>query len=306
MHLNKYLICSVYVCFVLIASLACVNQKSAFPLKLEISSPKDGETLRTNVSKITGTFSGQNILIAANGVLATISGNEFYAYVELFPGNNTVIIDARSGNEHVSKNLNLAFKRPLALALTRVPLASQLPTQPITVTGEVSDSQAKVQVNNVSANVSRGGSFSAVIPPAKRIQATAQLGQDTTADYINYTINDFPEDIVKGMPFINIKTPLIIKPNSIQIVNFKLGASNPRYRGIIDPYEFRWKISSVPGMEISIEPKQFYVYPYASYDITLIIKTSTEIPEGDYPIQFANEYDSGNNIPPGLLITVKN
>jgi hypothetical protein len=306
MHLNKYLIWSIYICIVLVSSSGCINQNSTTPFTLEISSPKDGSTQRTNISKITGTVTRQNVLITANDVLATVSGNEFFAYVELFPGNNTVIIDARSGNEHVSKNLNLAFKPPLALALTRVPLASQLPIQPIIVTGEVSDSQAKVQVNNVSANVSIDGSFLAVIQPAKRIQATAQLGQDTTADYINYTINDFPEDIVKGMSFINIKTSLIIKPNSTQIMNGSLGVSNPRNRSTINPYEFRWKISSVPGMEISIEPKQFYVYPYASYDITLIIKTSSEIPEGEYNIQFANEYDSGNNIPPGLRITVKN
>ena len=137
------------------------------PPTLTVTSPLDGANVFSTQTSVTGTFSDTLSgagSITCNGLAAQLSGSGFSCDVSVGTGTSTITVQAAdaAGNT-VSSARQVAFVAAPVITVTSPANLSFTNITPVTLRGTVSDPNATVTVNGLSAFVS-GGTFNVQMP----------------------------------------------------------------------------------------------------------------------------------------------
>ncbi len=149
-------------------------------LTVEITSPEDGAVSTTNTVTVNGTVSDAEAEVKVNGTAVEVAEDKtFTTQVTLVKGENTIEAMATKGEIQAADSIKVTYTAP-ALSL-------EVNTNPLTVTGKVSNPAAKVTVNGVEATVAEDGTFTAqvtLVPGENTITVIAELdGEQTTYSF---------------------------------------------------------------------------------------------------------------------------
>ena len=168
-----------------------------------IMEPKDGTVLPVSSIGVSGYVIDPKARVTVNGVQAYIEDNIFTAQVNLTPGMNKITaIATNAAGKQTSDTVIVKYSIPLRTAITFPFDGADISQSPIFVEGLVSDPTATVKINDITANVSSDGKFTAMgiplIEGPNRITVTA-VNQDGATDSqaitVNYKANQTPSPI---------------------------------------------------------------------------------------------------------------
>ena len=294
--------CMSAICVALLALLfsGCAAYRvSAQPFTFNITSPENGAELSTNLANITGTVSSPDAIVKVQGHKAYVDAlGNFIGYALLSEGANTVEVKASAHGQTRSQSIELSFSPPLAVYLDDPQVTPDLQVH---VTGDVNYPQAAVTVGSVPVTVAPDGSFSATIPADTKfysVKAVATLGtqQDSYIQY--YGIGMVMAPSPPPYPFYAEFERVVYMQagdNFTQRVNLFVSnyiinkSSTLSYRLTPTPYK-SYTNATLPwpdGLELSIIPSDFPIYPNASYSCLMVIKTAAGLA--------SNVYDFGIN-----------
>ncbi len=301
--------------FLLILMAPCLLYSSCetTPLSLDINDPTDGSILKTNLIRVTGTVSNPEATVMINEQEAHVANDgSFYAYVELSEGDNTVEAVARLGRESVETSVNVIFYPSLAVYL-RLPESSEYDKPflevPITVTGYVFPPNASVRVGENQVQVDEDGSFSSQVQLQEgnnivRVEAVLDDEDDTYRYIIGVEEGDILFPPGQGLEYtsrFSYEHAVVIEAGETEII---IDVSADIRKDIAEPGELSCDIymveaeyseEEVPmpvGLEVSIEPSCFTVYPNTTYHITISITTTPELTPGEYFLRFEQNFES--------------
>ena len=147
-------------------------------LSLAVNSPANGATVDDNLLTVTGTFSGDpNPVITVNGVVATVSGNNFTATVTLRPGSNVVTVIGQSPKgAQATQTLTVISSAP-GISIASPANGTSIAADSVLVTGQVqAPANSGVTVNGVIALVDLNNNFFAnnvpLLPGSNTVAAT--------------------------------------------------------------------------------------------------------------------------------------
>ena len=147
------------------------------PLTIEITSPEDGAVSSTNLIGVSGTVSHAAATVKVNGVDVEVAEDGTFSIdVTLIKGENAIAAVATLDEREAQDSITVVYTGP-ALSL-------EVNTNPLKVTGKVSDTLASVKVNGVDAEVAEDGTFSAQVPLVEGenlITVVATLDGDETS-----------------------------------------------------------------------------------------------------------------------------
>ena len=130
------------------------SQTDAVPLRVEISSPVEGERFETDLVEVTGSVSRPEASVFVNGVAADAAGGNFSAQgLKLSPGSNTIAVLARDGEDE-------------AVATVEVELLAAVDLEPVRLAVSFSsdfDESLKV-AGRATATVANNGSADVCAP----------------------------------------------------------------------------------------------------------------------------------------------
>jgi len=98
--------------------------------------------------------------------------------------------------------------------------------------------------------------------------------------------------------FLTIRKPAQMNVSYGIFVARKVEQYSPLENGV--PYE---KLSTPPGLEVTIKPSDFIAYPGKTHTSVVEIKTSSELPQGEYQL-FLEVFLDNNRWPGSGWITV--
>ncbi len=185
-------------------------------LALELNLPqlRLGEDYTESPIEAHGHVSDSRAKVTVNGKPVEIGKvyGRFSTMVDLAEGENTIEAVATLGEHEVRETQTTYFrpKAPLSLEVKSPEDGAELNIDFIKVSGTVSDSEDRVVVNNVEAQVADDGSFYAYITLKEgknRIDAFAQRGVENVSDTINVSYSPPPEDVVRDTLSIGIDFP---------------------------------------------------------------------------------------------------
>ncbi len=135
---------------------------SCTTLTINIGSPDNGEELTSSPIRIKGSVSDPGATVTVNDIEAEVVNGRFSSdWVQLAGGKNTIRVVATLGERKVSKIITVVYNPVLSVSfsLPRVRAKDELSETPTTVKGRVSDSRARVTVNDREVEVAEDGTF---------------------------------------------------------------------------------------------------------------------------------------------------
>lgn len=269
------------------------------PLFLQIKSPEDNTKLDTNLLKVSGTVSNFGATVLVNGAKAKVEKDgSFSAYVELSEGKNTIEAVATLADKKATQAVTVTFSPRLVIFLDK-PRPEQgvdYTQTPLKISGSVSDPEAKVTLGGSQVEVEKDGSFSTRIQlkeGSNSGEIVAVLGEKK--DSMRYIITLTPEgQLVNPPPMygsrLDYSSSLTLTAGETKSLDITLQVGSY----IRSPADFRQRIFRVSkeygenefpppeGIEVSIEPSRFKVYPMTIYHSTMTIKAAPDLAPAVY------------------------
>ncbi len=144
-------------------STAAHINKTLLQAPITIDKDSDGKEVNVNLVKFVGSVPYQNTSVTVNDISVTMNNNgNYYTYLDLKPGKNTIVIKTNTGQTTSSSQINVKFSPPLAVLLDW-PMGNDdidYTKNPITINGVVSDPAANVEINQKPVKVNSDGMFS--------------------------------------------------------------------------------------------------------------------------------------------------
>jgi len=298
-------------------------------LSLKIDSPGHGTEHKVNLLKVSGTVSDSEAVVVVNGVEAKVAGDgTYYAYIELTEGENDIEAVAVRDMAKSSETINVTFSPPLAIYLDypeELEFGVDYSKTPITVHGVVSDPKAMVRVNGVVVDVLPDGRFSTQVQLAvgsNGIEAVATLGEQTDSWTIGIIVSpegwlQYPPGGAGGPRYLSElfhDDSTTLGPGETKLLDVTLDVKKPH--GGPGPREISYTLFRVAreygedeipmpeGLEVSVEPTRFTIYPNAVYHSTITIKTTPELAPGEYWLSFETEFEGSFWMGGGIRVNV--
>ncbi len=301
---------------------SCQGAEVGFPqpLILEVGAPADGATLHSNLATVRGMVSDPQAEVRVGTAPAAVGEDGSYlAVVELAEGPQTLTVTAETTAAEVSRTLALTFVPPLVVTLDSLRYDSTVDySQPVPVTGAVSDPRAGVVVNGAPAIVGPDGHFRAdvllaVDRPPVGIEAVARLdGQEDRAT----TSMQFgpPPILLMPPPDSSLTAPgdLVLRVGSSQSYELTLAVGKSYRRTPVD-----WQVLSVAGINsteavpapaglaASLTPARFTVYPNSQCTLRLNLAASPSLAPGSYRLYIRGERFSNPFFPWTFAVRVE-
>ena len=131
-------------------------------LSLNIESPDDGDTLKSNLIKVTGAVSPHEAKVLVNGIAARIdTAGEFFVYIDLEKGDNVIKAVANLAGTEATIQLNVLFDPPLVLIVDSFhgEKGVDYTVTPVEISGYVSDPAAEVTVNEIPVSIKKDSTY---------------------------------------------------------------------------------------------------------------------------------------------------
>jgi len=290
--------------FLIISTVICLFNSSCcnHSLSLHISTPLDGTILKTNIIQVIGDVSNPKATVTINGQEAYITGKgSFNKYVELKEGTNTIEAVAKLGGKSITTYLQVVFNPSLVLHLN-LPDISTLDISNtgnlVIFTGFVFPPQASVKINDNSVSVNDDGAFNYQIKLEEGnniVHAVATLGDESDGSQWTLLLEN---GVIRYPPGQNLgdnsrfvfDSAITMRVGHTAVIDIDADIG----KDIQKPSNFRFSICRVgaeyheveiamaEGMNASIEPAGFTIYPNTKYTPTLNIVTSSKTPPGEY------------------------
>ncbi|MFZ0321554.1 MAG: hypothetical protein WAL56_20685 [Candidatus Sulfotelmatobacter sp.] len=181
------------------ATTSVVLNVDTTPPMLSITSPTSGSNFTTGQVTVQGLVSDALSGVKSvncGSVSAVVAGGAFSCNVALLAGSNTIGITATdvAGNS-VTSNLTLLLVKPIAVQIATPASLQLFSSNPVTVTGTVSDPTSSVTVGGITATLN-GEAFSAAgvtlqegnnLLTASATSPSGGIGSDTVSVYLDTT-----------------------------------------------------------------------------------------------------------------------
>jgi biopolymer transport protein ExbD len=229
-----------------------------------------------------------------NSVTIDSNGN-YYIYLDLKKGQNTIEVKTVTGTETNTDNINIFFDPPLAIQLNFPNFDPNTDLKiPTTITGVVSNPTADVTVNGKKVDVKTDGSFTAQILSVKgknHVDAIATSNNDNDETYLNWTRLDngqlgydlIPTSGPYTRPTVTLKAGESTSFDFVTQINTTISELNSlaviRTEQLGDE---RTSLPILPDLIVSIEPSTFTAYRRIEYHSQITIKTSPGLKPRDY------------------------
>ena len=174
----------------------------AKPLTLGVYEPQDGATFTASPVEVRGYVSDPKATVWVNDYEVVLTKYPktavFTTTIDLSEGENTIKVTAARGKPDKWKDViertiivTYSVEKPLTIELSLPEDKAELTESPVTVSGKVSNPTAKVNINEVEAEVTEDGTFSATVEliegeNAIEIVATVE-GKEPVAQTITVT-----------------------------------------------------------------------------------------------------------------------
>ncbi len=293
-------------------------------LSLEVTSPVNNASLNSNLVRVTGEVSDLRADVEVNGVEAVVNNKGgFVTVVELHEGPNVIETVASVDNAKASQTVAVEFTPPLAVFLDALETQQGVDYRitPIIITGWVSDASATVTVNGMAADIAEDGNFSAQVGlqidgNSASVTATASLGG--SEDSMVRTIKITPQtgEVSPPVPTVTVIPPITLPPPTTQtpgtpssgIILVEAGQSVSHEFGLdasktirepspvgcqifrVSGNGSRDKLAVPVGLEVSMQPSTFTLYRNATYKPIIVVRTSPDLPSGDYWLLIETSY----------------
>jgi hypothetical protein len=280
-------------------------------LSLHIESPDDGDTLKSNLIKVTGAVSPHEATVLVNGIAARIDNvGEFFVYIDLKEGDNVIKAVANLAGTEATIQLNVLFDPPLVLIVDSFhgEKGVDYTVTPAEICGYVSDQAARVTVNEMPVNVKKDGTYCKSLMLKEgtnyvNVVATSGDKSDTIREEIIVTQNGeaFSTPRMGEATLSNIPT-IKLKANETKFIDIELWSGN---RDIPRPRELQWDICRVSklygeeqltmpgGLDVHIEPAVFTVHPGRVYSSTIVASAMSDIAPGQYYFRLSTMINNG-------------
>jgi Glucodextranase, domain B len=264
-----------------------------------IDATSDGQTVNVNLVKYTGTIpnSTSRVLVNDNPVSVDAAGN-YSVYLDLQKGRNIIEIKTITGLAISNQDINVFFTPPLTVRVSLTQTSFDPDTvfkTPSPITGVVSDPEAVVEVNGAVVKVNSDGSFTSQIQQqlgSNQIEATARSNNDMDQEDLYWHLADNGQMmIVSGF----VTTPVLLPTVTLNAgesagFNFTLqfdktipaGAVSQITITRIDALNDLRSDAMLPGLNVTIDPLSYTIYPRIIYNSHLTVTASTTLAPGDY------------------------
>lgn len=270
-------------------------------LSLQIESPVEGAKLGTNLLKVSGNVSNPRATVLINSQKGKVEKDgSFYGYIELSEGNNTVEAIGILGDDKVTQAVTVTFNPPLVLFPLDTPQTEQdvdYTRTPLKISGSVSNPRAKVTVDGTQVQIKNDGSFSASMQLKEGrndIEVAAALGEER--DVMRYIISVTSEGKLLWPPPTGVLSKLeypgdfalkagetVSRDITLQVRKDVRGQTRFHYRISRVSEEYgHTELPSLEGLDISVEPSGFVVYPMTVYHLTMTVKAAPSIAPAEY------------------------
>lgn len=281
-----------------------------------IDKNSDGQEVRVNLVKFTGSIFSPNTIIMVNNVQATVNNDgSYYAYLDLAPGENSIEVKTNANQTIASDHITVTFRPPLVIILYWAswnPSDSNNYTKvPMEINGIVSDPTAQVEINHKSIIVNTDGTFSIqtllkvgynpfiavavlgdetdigsispeVLEDGKLVPPPPGLGADYSAAGFNHgnpEINIKVGDTILADVDILSKKDVFSGEQSPDLNSFKTNIIRTRQPHSNNPQD---KLPMVSGLTVDFNPPTYKLFPKIEYHSLMNIKTSAGLIPGNY------------------------
>ena len=290
---------------------------------VSIDKTSDGQTVRANLVKFTGSISSADatILVNNNAVTVDSSGN-YYIYLDLKQGQNVIEVKTITGTETKTEYIHIFFKLPLAIRV-RLNISNFDPNIdfkiPIdAIAGVVSDPAAEVKVNGLKVDVNTDGSFVAkilLLKGSNRVEATAVLDNDADEEYLNWVMSDNGQFVTyPGFTSVpNILPTVTLKAGESASFDFSLQFDKEVPDSALNSISIirtaklsgiNTTIPMIPELKVSVEPSTYTTYPRIAYDSQVTIITLPGLAPGDYYFHINSSLGEGAVFTSGVYFSV--
>lgn len=271
------------------------------PLAVNIHSPQSGACFSVNVQKVIGIVSDPEATVHVNGIEAAVSQDgSFYAYIDLIEGENVIEAEVVRGKATVSDAVTVSFTPALAVILDiEYESGVNYLTTPLTVSGFVTHPEATVTVDGNPVAVSVDGSFTTEVQLTVDYHSiTAVVELNGVEDSYSYLILVSSEGHLNPVPgWRSFYMGRTIYENKIQLEAGEVKSFDVKKeirKNVMVPTDFNWDICAVggeyqddeipapKGLEVSIEPASFIVYPNTTYILPLTVLAASDVQAGTY------------------------
>jgi hypothetical protein len=296
-------------------STSTISPPQSAPVSIDENS--DGQTIRVNLIKFTGTLPSQDatILVNNNAVTVDSSGN-YYIYLNLQKGQNTIEVKTSTAAQTVTKNITIFFNPPLIIRVSFNQTSFDPSTVfkiPLQIKGIVSNPAAEVTVNGSNVKVNCDGAFTSQLPEVagwNSISARAVLGNEIDEDDWSWGMdnNGITETIPSFVTFPYILPAVTV--NAGESVSFNLGLRFDKWipdassnsisiTRINEMDNGSTNLPNLPGLKVSVDPSRYTTYPNITYNSQVTIALSPSLPPGNYYFNISSSLGIGALFAPG-------
>jgi hypothetical protein len=286
------------ICAFIMLCLPLFSCKAPPPLDLQIDSPADGVTVRTNLVKVSGSVSEAAASVTINGSEVSHSGTDFSGYVQLREGENKITVAAAVKNRTVEKTINMTFIPQTAVTLRPFQSGSDYAT----AIGQVIPPQSSVEVNGNQVEVNLLGQFTYGMPLSEGnniFRATATYNGSTDTDALTIIVQDgLPPMSAPGQhlgDLISIISDDIVLIKAGEYLALPITYKSGKNIMYPEKHTFGFKFvqgyggDEIPipdGINIEVTPATLVTYSNTSYPLELNINTTPNTAGQEYWIKF--------------------
>jgi len=275
---------------------------------IDISTLSDGQTVRVNLVRFTGTLPSPDATVMVNNSQVAVNDGQYYVYLDLLPGENVIEVKTITGTETETQYVHVFFEPPLVVRLFKPnfdPDVNYLENPLVTIKGDVSNPSAEVLVNGIKQKVQPDGTFSAEVLSAQDInlaRAVATLGDEIDTYDFKWGISENGRPYIPpGWASIN-QSVLIIGDHTATL---KAGESTIFHFGVrittgfpnegdlialvanisikrVSDFQGGSYLPILQSLNIYVESSSYSLYPKIEYYFPIIIETEPDLTPGDY------------------------
>lgn len=266
---------------------------------VSINENSDGQTVNVNLVKFTGVIpsSDTTVLVDNNPVTVDATGN-YYVYLDLQKGQNTVEIKTITGLAISTQDINIFFAPPLTIEVWLTQTSFDPGTvfkTPSPISGVVSDPDAIVEVNGTEVKVNSDGTFTSQVQQqlgSNQIEAIAKSGNEMDEEDLYWHLADNGQlGTVSG--FVTSPTLLpTVTINAGESADFDftaqfdktipVGAMSQITITRIQALNDTRGIAMLPGLNVTVDPSNFTTYPRIIYTSQITVTAAATLSTGDY------------------------
>ena len=284
---------------------------------VSVDENSDGQTVRVNLVKFTGTTPSPDAIVLVNNNAVTVdSSGNYYVYLNLQKGQNTIEVKTSTAAQTTTKDITILFNPPLTIRVGTTQTGVDPSTVfkiPLQVNGIVSNPAAEVSFNGSNVKVNSDGTFTSQMLQVagwNSLSAIAVLGSEVDEDDWSWGMDK--NGITETIPSF-VTSPYILPAVTVNAgasAGFNLGLRFDKWipdassnsisiTRINEVDDGSTNLAMLPGLKVSVDPSSYTTYPNITYNSQVTIAVSPSLPPGNYYFNISSSLGIGALFAPG-------